>query len=180
MLDLPEGTVKSHLYYARRALAESMRRDDELPGRERYKILESFDHHVSSYAEQEVEQHLSAYNKCSQFAELQRAIDDQLLELFKAPVLSADCQPKLRRSIQGYQREQWATWLPDAAYVAGAIVALYWLLRYFRFLPQFSSPAGDHSDRGLCLTVSGAKYSREVLTVGITYACTGTERDFEA
>ena len=90
----------------------------------RAKILERFDDRVSSAEKQEVEHHLSACDNCPQFAELQRAIDRQLIESLKVPVVSVDFQPKLRRRIQSYQREQWATWLPDAAYLAGSAAAL--------------------------------------------------------
>jgi len=88
------------------------------------KILESFDDRASFVEDQKLQSHLSACIDCSQFAELNLTIDRQLMESLKAPALSARFQPELRRRIQSYERQQWASWLPDAAYIAGSVVAL--------------------------------------------------------
>jgi hypothetical protein len=87
-------------------------------------ILESLDSGLAAADQGPLQQHLSGCDPCSRFAEAQRALDHKLAQSIHAPALSRDFDTSLRARLRPHRRDPWASWLPDAAYFAGAGVAV--------------------------------------------------------
>src|SRR5215472_8951906 len=88
------------------------------------KLLESFERLLVPEEKSRLEEHISKCPECARFAAEHARLDLLLREGIKAPHLGPGFRTGLRARMARQQREQWPEWLPDAAYLAGAGLAI--------------------------------------------------------
>ncbi len=100
MLDLPEGTVKSHLHRARKAMAANDGGETMTCQAAQELILESLDGRIDEEQQTRLESHIAQCDMCRSFQEAQRVLDGALAGHYVAPQLSAAFRSKLARKIR--------------------------------------------------------------------------------
>jgi len=88
------------------------------------RLLEGFDGALSPADRRQLESHLAACPKCTEFNNLLHALDVGLKQAIAAPRLSVGFRSALEAKIDRQSRDSWRDWLPDAAYVAGSVAAI--------------------------------------------------------
>ena len=129
------------------------------------KILESLEGVLAAADQGRLQHHLSGCDSCVRFAAAQRVLDCRLAESIQPPALSPGFGAGLRARLRPHPRGQWAMWLPDAAYLAGAAVALTLCAVVLPLPPAAVLPVGA----GLAIV----GYAVQVIFVGVLEEAAG-------
>jgi hypothetical protein len=84
-------------------------------------VLDELDDALEPRVQHELRRHLGGCGTCTAFATLQRRLDAELRD--SAPTLALDGSFRLALNRRLAVQQPWPEWLPEAAYLLGAVLA---------------------------------------------------------